>query len=189
MDSLMALWLPILLSAVFVFLVSSILHMAIPIHKGDFAKLPDEDKLLAAMRTHGVVPGDYMFPCPASMKEMASPEMVAKYKQGPVGQMTIMPSGPINMGRSLLQWFLYSVLISVFTAYVSMFALPPGSHYTMVFQVTGAAAVLGYAFASIPNSIWKGTRWTTTAKFVFDGVLYGLVTAGTFGWLWPSAQA
>jgi hypothetical protein len=82
MDSLIALWLPILLSAVFVFIVSSILHMAIPIHKGDFSKLPDEDKLLAAMRTHGVVPGDYMFPCPTSMKDMASPEMTAKFKQG-----------------------------------------------------------------------------------------------------------
>jgi uncharacterized protein with PQ loop repeat len=186
MDTLILLWVPILLSAFFVFVVSSILHMAIPIHKGDFRKLPNEDKVLKAMRDQGVTPGDYMFPCPASMKEMASPEMVAKYKQGPVGQMTIMPSGPINMGRSLLQWFLYSILISTFTAYVSMFGLPPGSHYTMVFQVTGAAAILGYAFTSIPNSIWKGVSWSTTAKYVFDGVVYGLVTAGTFGWLWPS---
>ncbi|MHC5209847.1 MAG: hypothetical protein ACYTG2_03920 [Planctomycetota bacterium] len=189
MDALIALWLPILLSAVFVFVASSVLHMAIPIHQNDFTKLPKEDEVLAAMRKQGVGPGDYMFPCPASMKDMASPEMVAKYNQGPVGQMTILPNGPINMGRSLLQWFLYSILISVFTAYVSMFALPHGSHYLEVFQVTGAAAVLGYAFASIPNSIWKGVKWSTTAKFVFDGVVYALVTAGTFGWLWPSVAA
>jgi hypothetical protein len=187
MDSLFLLWLPILLAAVFVFIVSSILHMAIPIHKNDFRKLPDEEAVLAAMRKHGVTPGDYMFPCAASMKEMSSPEMVKKLEQGPVGNMTIIPSGPFNMGRNLLQWFLYCVLIGTFVAYTGMFALPPGSEYGRVFQVTGAAAVLGYAFASIPNSIWKGVSWSTTGRFVVDGVLYALVTAGTFGWLWPAA--
>ena len=187
MDTLAALWLPILLSAVFVFVASSILHMLVPIHRGDFAKLPDEDQVLEALRAHGVGPGDYMFPCAGSMKEMGTPEMQAKLARGPVGNMTVIPSGPYNMGRSLLQWFLYCLLIGVFTAYVSMYALPPGTHYTMVFRVTGAAAVLGYAFASIPNSIWKGVKWSTTAKFAFDGVVYALVTAGTFGWLWPAA--
>ena len=186
MDYLMELWPPILLSAVFVFVASSVLHMVLPIHKGDYKKLAGEDALTSALRGQ-VAPGDYMFPWSGSMKEMSSPEMVKKLEQGPVGNMTIIPSGPFNMGRNLLQWFLYCVLIGTFVAYTGMFALPPGSEYGRVFQVTGAAAVLGYAFASIPNSIWKGVSWSTTGRFVVDGVLYALVTAGTFGWLWPAA--
>ena len=72
MVPLTELWFPILLSAVFVFLVSSILHMVIPIHKGDFKKMPGEDKVLEAMRSQNLQPGSYMFPCAESMKDMAS---------------------------------------------------------------------------------------------------------------------
>lgn len=189
MEFLAHLWLPILLSAIFVFVVSSILHMLIPIHKGDFKKLPGEAELMAAMRSQQVQPGEYMFPCPASMKDMHSPEMIEKYKTGPVGTMTVMPSGECKMGKNLVKWFLYSILIGVFTAYIGYHGLGPGAEYLTVFRVTGAAAVLAYAFANVPNSIWRGARWSTTLKFVFDGILYGLVTAGTFGWLWPGAAS
>ena len=78
MISLVDLWLPILLSAVFVFVVSSILHMLIPIHKGDFKKMPGEEKVLEEMRAQGVQPGSYMFPYVGSPKEMCSPEMIEK---------------------------------------------------------------------------------------------------------------
>jgi hypothetical protein len=185
--SLADLWLAILLSAVFVFVASSILHMLLPIHKGDLKKLPGEAEVLEAMRNQGVQPGDYMFPCPASMKDCGSPEMVEKFKQGPVGNMTVVASGPPSMGKSLVQWFLYCVLISFFAAYITTFSLEPGAHYLKVFRLTGTVAVVGYAFGSITNSIWKGTSWWVTLKFIFDGVIYGLLTAGTFGWLWPHA--
>jgi hypothetical protein len=179
------LWLAILLAAVFVFVASSILHMVIPIHKGDYKKLAGEADVLEAMRAQGVQPGEYMFPCAGSMKEMCSPEMVEKFKQGPVGFVTVMPSGPPSMARSLVQWFLYCVLISVFAAYIGTFRLSPGAHYMEVFRLTGTVAILGYAVGNIPNSIWKGTSWGTTLKFIVDGIIYGLLTAGTFGWLWP----
>lgn len=181
------LWLAILLSAVFVFVVSFVLHMVIPIHKGDFAKLPNEGELLDAMRGRGIQPGDYAFPYAGSVGELGSPETIEKFKQGPVGFLTVVPSGPPAMGKSLLQWFLYSVLVSVFAGYVGTFRLSPGSHYLEVFRLTGTVAVVAYSLGNIPNSIWKGTSWWTTVKYVFDGVIYGLVTAGTFGWLWPSA--
>jgi len=185
MELLTDLWLPILLSAVFVFIVSSVLHMVLPIHKGDYKKLPGEDTVLGAMREQGVEPGCYMFPCPGSMKDMGSPEMIEKYQQGPVGFMTVIRSGPPAMGKSLVLWFLYSVLISLFVAYVAALGLPRGADYRKVFRVTGTVAVVAYALSNIPNSIWKGERWMITFKFIFDGVVYGLVTAGTFGWLWP----
>jgi hypothetical protein len=179
------LWLPILLSAVFVFVVSSVIHMVLPYHKRDCKRLPAEDKVLDGLR--GAPPGEYMIPGAKSMKDMCTPEMVAKYKQGPVGNITLMPPGVPSIGRSLVQWFLYSLLIGVFTAYLGSVGLDRGANYLKVFQLTGGAAVALYAFASIPNSIWKGTPWATTLKFVFDGVVYGLVTAGTFGWLWPKS--
>ncbi len=180
------LWLPILLSAVFVFVVSSVIHMVIPLHKGDYKQLPGEAEVLEAMRAQRVPPGDYMFPWAGSMKALGAPEMVAKFNQGPVGSVTVIPSGPPAMGKSLVQWFLYAVVISIFAGYIAAFSLESGAHYMRVFRLTGTVAILGYALSSVPNSIWKGVSWWTTLKFLFDGVVYGLVTAGTFGWLWPA---
>jgi hypothetical protein len=183
--SLSDLWLPILLSAVFVFVVSSILHMVIPIHKGDYKKLPGEQRVLEEMRAQGVQPGSYMFPCAGSMKEMGSPEMIDKCNLGPVGYLTVVPSGPPAMGKSLVQWFLYTVVIGMLVAYAAALGLDRGTAYLPVFRLTGTIAILGYAVGALPDSIWKGQSWAVTLKFIFDGVVYGLVTAGTFGWLWP----
>ena len=187
MTFLASLWLPIVVSAVFVFIVSSVIHMALPIHKGDYKKMNNEDAVLDSLCAHGVGPGAYMFPCAGSMKEMGSPEMIEKQKRGPVGWLTIAPPGGINIGRSLIQWFVNCLIVGTLVAYVGWHALGAGAPYLSVFRITGAAAVLGYAVGRIDDSIWRGARWGTTAKFVADGVIYGLVTAGTFGWLWPEA--
>ena len=187
MVDLLDLWLPILLSAVFVFIVSSVIHMALPIHKGDYKKLPGEADILAAMRGQNVPPGSYMFPCASSMKEMSTPEMVEKQNQGPVGHMTVIPNGPYAMGKALGQWFLFCILISLFVGYIGTFSLDRGVDYMEVFRLTGTVAILGHAFSHVLNSIWKGSSWGITAKFVMDGVVYGLFTAGTFAWLWPAA--
>lgn len=181
------LWLPILLSAVFVFIVSSIIHMATPIHKGDFKKMPGEEKILAEMRAQGVQPGSYGFPMCESMKDMGSPEMLAKCNLGPVGFMTVNPNGPCNMGKSLILWFLYSILISAFVAYLAAQGLSRGASFKLVFHLTALAATLGYALGGLPESIWKGQKWSITIKFVCDGVFYGITTGLTFGWLWPAA--
>ncbi len=187
MMSLTDLWLPILVAGVFVFIVSSILHMVIPIHKSDYKKMSGEEKVLAEMRTQGVQPGGYSFPCAGTMKNMGSPEMVEKFNQGPVGFLTVVPSGVPAMGKSLTQWFMFSILVGVFIAYAAALGLDPGAAYMAVFRLTGTVAILGYAMGALPDSIWKGRGWGITLKFVFDGVVYGLVTAGTFGWLWPDA--
>ena len=185
--SLAELWLSILLSAVFVFIVSSILHMVIPIHKGDFAKLPGEEKLLEAMRSENLQPGSYMFPCGESMKDMGTPEMIEKCNKGPVGIMTVTVNGPQAMGKYLVMWFMYSILIGIFVAYIAGLGLEHGASFMTVFRMTAAAAILGYAASAVVDSIWKYQRWGITLKFVFDGLLYGLTTAATFAWLWPDA--
>jgi hypothetical protein len=187
MEFITSLWLPILLSGVFVFLVSSVLHMLIPVHCKDFQKLVAEDDVRAAMRTAKVEPGEYMFPFPNSMKEMGSPEMLAKYKEGPVGWLTLLPNGPPAIGKSLVQWFLYSLVIGVFVAYVSDLSLEAGAESMMVFRLSGTVAFLAYGIGYVTNSIWKAVAWSTTLKYIFDGLLYALTTAATFAWLWPGA--
>lgn len=187
MPNLADLWLPILLAAVFVFIVSSVVHMCLPIHKGDYKKLANESDVLAAMRKAGVTPGEFMFPYPASMKDMGSPEMLAKYKQGPVGFLTLLPSGTPAMGKNLLQWFLWCIVVGVFVAYIGGLSLARGADSSAVFRLTGAVAMLGYGFSNVTASIWKGCSWVITAKFVFDGALYALATAAAFVWCWPAA--
>ncbi len=187
MVPLAELWLPILLSAVFVFIVSSILHMVIPIHKDDFAKLPGEEKQLDAMRAQNLQPGSYAFPRADSMKDMGTPEMIEKCSTGPVGIMTVTASGPPAMGKYLSMWFIYSIFIGIFVAYIAGLGLAHGAEFWPVFRMTAATAILGYAASSVVDSIWKYQRWGITMRFVFDGLLYGLATALAFAWLWPDA--
>lgn len=182
---LSALWLPIVLAAVFVFIASSVIHMVLPIHKGDYDKMPNEDDVLEAMGKAGVEPGDYMFPCARSMKDMAEPGMVEKYNRGPVGVMTVWPSGPMQMGPSLAAWFVYCLVISWVVAYVTGRTFGAGAEYLSVFRVAGTVAFLAYAGGHAQASIWFKRSWTTTLKHTFDGLIYGLMTAGAFGWLWP----
>jgi hypothetical protein len=186
MTPLYALWLPILISAILVYIVSSIIHMFLwAWHKNDFPKLPDEDRAMDALRPLAIPPGDYVMPRPANMQEMKSPEYVQKRTRGPVVIMTVLPSGPVTMGKQLVLWFVFCVVVGIFAAYVASSTLPPGTAYAKVFQIVGTTAFIGYALALWPNSIWYGRRWGTTVRLTIDGLIYGLLTAGVFGWLWP----
>lgn len=188
MVPMLDLWLPILLAAVFVFVASSLSHMALQLHKKDFGKLPNEEQLLAALRANGVQPGNYMFPsCSGSMKDMASPEMKAKLQLGPIGTMIVRPGGSFSMGAPLLQWFLLSLFISACAGYVAGIGLPAGTDTTTVFRSTATVALIGYSVTHVTDSIWKGLSWSVTAKFVFDGFIYALVTGAAFAWKWPAA--
>ena len=185
MVGLTALWLPILLSAVAVFVASSVIHMVLPIHRNDYKKLPDEKDVLAAMRSHGVAPGEYYFPHASSPKEFGTPEMLAKFKDGPVGMITVMQNGPPAMGKNLAQWFGFSLAAGVFIAYVTGHAVQPGDDYLAVFRMAGTVGFLAYAGAFAQDSIWKGQSWILTAKHTVDGLVYALLTAGIFSTLWP----
>jgi uncharacterized membrane protein YidH (DUF202 family) len=181
---MLSLWLPILLSAVFVFVLSSIIHMVMPWHKNDFQKLPDEDKVRAALKPFDVPPGDYMVPmCEGG--NYKSPEYQAKLNEGPNWIVTALPKGCGSMGLTFVQWFVYLLAIGFFAAYIASRALPADTHYLGVFRIVGAVTFLAHAAAQWPQSIWYRRKWSTTVKCTFDGLLYALTTAGTFAWLWP----
>jgi len=185
MVPLVSLWLPILLSAVVVFIASSIFHMVLPYHNKDLRKVPAEDEVMNALRKFNIPPGDYALPCAAGPKDMNNPGFIDKMKKGPVILMTVIPSGPPAMGKNLVLWFLYCLAVSIFSAYITGRALTPGVEYLSVFRFAGATAFIGYTVALWQNSIWYRRAWTTTLKSTFDGLVYALLTAGMFGWLWP----
>ena len=184
MVPLSALWLPIILSTVIVFVASSIMHTLLTYHQSDYKQLPEEDKVLAALRSVGLKQGYYHFPF-CSHKEMKSPATMEKFKQGPVGLMTVLPSGPPAMPKYLVTWFVYCLIIGFFVAYLTGRTVAPGSTYLAVFRVAGTAAFLAYGVGQLSNGIWKGQPWGMTIKEVIDGLIYSLLTAGTFGWRWP----
>ena len=185
MTGLVALAVPILLSAVIVFFASSIIHMLLPWHRNDYPKVPNEDAVADALRPFAIPPGDYMLPRCDTMAEMKSEAFTKKLSNGPVVIMTVLPNGRMSMGRNLSLWFVYCCAISVFAAYISGRALAPGENYLHVFRFAGATAFLGYAGALWQMSIWYRRAWSVTIKSTIDGLIYALLTAGTFGWLWP----
>jgi len=180
-----ALWLPILLGAVLVFIASSLIHMVLPFHKSDYSRVPKEDEFMAAARKFNLPPGDYLVPCAGSHKDLQDPQFIEKMTKGPILFMTVMPSGKPTMGPQLAFWFLYCVVVGIFAAYIAGRALAPGAHYLAVFRFAGATAFVGYSLALWQNTIWWKRRWTTTLKSNVDGLLYGMLVGGAMGWLWP----
>jgi len=183
--TLASLWLPIVLSSVIVFLASSVIHMTPLWHRSDYPKMPREAEALDALRPLEIPPGDYFVPRAAGMQEMRTPEFKEKLKRGPVAVITVMPSGQIHMGRNMVQWFVFLIVVGIFSAYIAGRTLPVGTAYLRVFQVVGATAFMGYALALCELSIWYRRSWSLTLKSAFDGLIYASLTAGTFGWLWP----
>jgi len=185
MITIASLWLPIVLSAVIVFIASSVIHMGPFWHRGDFPKMPREAEVLSALRPLAIPPGDYFIPRGSGMQEMRSPEFKEKLKQGPVAVITVIPNGPFSMSRNLVQWFVFLIVVGIFCAYIAGRTLPPGTLYPRVFQIVGATAFIAYALALCELSIWYRRSWSLTLKGALDGLIYGALTGGTFGWLWP----
>ena len=185
MPGLVSLWLPVVLSAVIVFVASSVIHMTPLWHKNDYPKMPREAEVLDALRPLAIPPGDYFIPRASGMKEMRSPEFKEKMKRGPVAVLTVMPNGEMAMGRSLVQWFAFLLVVGLFVAIVTCRTLPVGTPYPRVFKVAGTIAFMAYSLALCELSIWYRRSWSLTLKSAFDGLIYAALTAGTFGWLWP----
>jgi hypothetical protein len=185
MVSLLSLWLPILLGAVLVFVVSSIIHTVLKYHESDYRQVPNEEGVRNALRPLNIPPGDYVVPKPMSAKDMKTSEYQAKVTEGPVVFMTVFPNAPFMMGKQLVAWFVYSIVVSVFAGYLASRTVGPSAEYLQVFRVTGTVAFAGYGLALLQRSIWYGQAWGTTMKSVFDALIYACVTAGAFGWLWP----
>jgi len=177
--------LPVLLSAVFVFIASTLIHVVIKWHNSDFKKLANEDEVRAAIRKTSPAPAQYIFPHCLEGGQKNSPEMQQKFREGPIGVLYLRPSGEMKIGPFLGAWFAYTIIVSILAGYMAQFSLPAGTAYMQVFRVVGTAAWLAYAWQSPADSIWKGVPWSVTVKTLIDGLIYALLTAGTFAWLWP----
>ena len=180
------LWLPIVLSGVFVFIVSSILHMALRFwHAPDCKGFSNEDEVGAAMRKGGAGAGLYMIPY-CTPEAMRNPATAEKFKTGPVGVIFLRKAAPMNMGAFLGQWFLFCLLVPFFCALLIMHVLPPGAPHEHVFHLVALPALMAFSFGVIPDAIWWGHPWRSAIKHIIDGVIYAVVTAETFALLWPA---
>lgn len=176
---------PVFLSAVFVFIASAVFHSILRTHRNDFARIPEEGEAMESLRKFDIPPGDYIVPHCGNPKEMKSPAFVEKVTKGPVIFMTVLPNRMPGMGMSLALWFVYCVVVSIFAAYIASHAVARGAGYLTVFRYVGTVAFAGYSLALLQNSIWYKKSWAATFRSVTDGLVYALLTAGTFGWRWP----
>lgn len=184
MTPFMSLLLPIVISAVAVFMLTMIIHMT-PWHKGDYRKLPDEDGVMQALRSFNIPPNDYAVPHPGSTEYMTSPEFEAKQEAGPVMFVTVIPSGPWNMGKIVGLWFLFAVVVSASVACFVGTIVPRGGDRHAVFHHVAVITLLTYAMGAVPLSIWYSRKWSTTFRNALDSLLFALVTAWIFSMMWP----
>jgi hypothetical protein len=183
MEFVGVLWLPILLSAVFVFIASSIIHMVLKYHSSEVGAAPNQDALQSALK--GAAPGWYGVPMAPDPKERMSAEWLKKWAEGPSAMLTVFAPGPMNMGKLLGQWFAFNVVVSFFAAYVAAHALAAGTPYLTVFRVVGTIGLMAYGFGVTGDTIWFGRPWRSWRLAMLDALIYGCVMGGTFGWLWP----
>lgn len=176
---------PILLSVVLIFFVSFLIHAVLQLHQQQYRKLADEDAVRAAIRKDSPAPGMYMLPYCKHGKDAASPEMLKKYEEGPLGLLYIRPNGAIKIGPFLAQWVVYTFVVSCVVAYLARAVLDPHAQYLAVFRVVGTTAWLAYAWQSPSDAIWKSKPWAIAFGEMFDGLVYACLTAGAFAWLWP----
>lgn len=178
--TILSLWLPILVSAVVVFIAGAVIWMAMPWHKSDWSKTADEEAVRAALR--GTSPGMYTLPhCEPS--EFKDPAMQKKFKEGPQAFITVVPDGLPQMGGKLVMMFLYNVLVAICCAYFVSRTLTAGAEYLATFRIAGTVAFIAYGVAYVQESIWFGRSWSVTLKTFLDALIYGLLTGGVFGWL------
>jgi len=185
MVSLLSLWLPIVVSAVVAFLASWLLHMVVGHHRHDLRRLPLEETVLDALRAAQIAPGDYMAPHAASPAQLRDPEFIERRRRGPVVLLTLSAGGALRMGKPLAQWFVYLLIVALLSAYVASRTLAAGAPYLSVFRVVGTVAFMGFAMGQPHQPIWWQRPWSSTVKYMIDGLIYALLAAGVFGWLWP----
>jgi len=178
------LWLPILLSALFVFFMSAAFWMVFPHHQKEWGKLPSEAAVLAALRAQPAEPGLYTIPGAHNPADRRDPAWRAELDRGPTAYVTLRPGGMPNMGASMLKSLLGNVVVSFFVAYIASHTIQPAAHYLEVFRIVGTLGFMSYALGSLHESVWFGRPWSSFAKQCFDALVFGCLMGGTFGWLW-----
>lgn len=184
MELLLPLWLPILISAAVVWVVSAIVWMALPHHKNDFIALADENSFIDFLRKSGIKPGNYVFPDFRGREAMKSEKTCKALEAGPVGHLSVWQT-PLTMGGKMFGTFIVYLIVNTFIAYLAAVTLPKPAEFARVFQVVGTAGIIAYSFSFIPNMIWFGAYRRTIVAGIIDGIVYGLITGAIFAWRWP----
>lgn len=179
--SIMTLWQPILASAVVCFIAGAMIWMAMPWHKTDWRRAPDEEGIRAALK--GIPPGQYNLPHCHDQASYKMPEMQQKYTEGPIAFLTVVPSGMPTMGGKLVVMFAYNLLVAIVCAYFVSRTAAPGADYLAIFRISGAVAFVSYGMAYVQESVWFGRPWSATLKTFLDALIYSSLTGGVFGWL------
>ena len=187
MTPITSLLLPIVVAAFAVFVVSMIVHMAMPWHKSDFAVLPNQDAAIAAIQSLNLPPDDYAMPNVRLPGGARNPDFVAEFERGPTFHLTMMPAGGMHMGKFMGAWFGFMLLISAISAWVTGSIVPPGGNPRAVFHYSAIITTCSYGFGGWTLSVWYFRKWSTAFKGTFDAILYGLATGAVFMWMWPKA--
>ena len=185
--TIMQLLLPAALGAVLAWIASASLHVALKFHNADYKALANEDEIAAAIRAANPEKGVHSVPFVPDMKDMANPDMQKKFETGPVSFITIFDNGMPNMPKLLVQQILYFLIGALLVGYCASLALEPGAEYLDVFRFVSAVGFLAFGWAVVPFSIWYGHTWATCARYLVDALIYGLLIAGAYAWLWPAA--
>ena len=183
--NLIQLWLPIIAGGLLVWLASALIHTMLKYHNHDYLQLSNEDEVTGALRNGSPAPGVYTTPFCIDMSQMKDEAMQKRFMEGPVAFITVFPRGMPPMGKLMAQQIAYSIIGCALIAYCATLALAPGAQYMTVFRFVAATGFLAFGWATIPFGIWYGLRWPTIGRYLLDALIYALVAAGTFAWLWP----
>lgn len=189
MVSLAQLWLPILLAAVGVHIASAIIHMFLHFwHSADYHGFSNEDAVQAAIGKGNPAAGIYMVPY-CKPEDMRKPETIEKFKKSPQAFLFVRTTTGMNMGKPLIQWFIFCLLVAFFGAYVASVTLAAGTAGAQVCRVVATVSFMAFGFGTIPYAIWFGEPWKSIGKALVDALIYGFIAGGVFAWLWPAAAA
>ncbi len=187
MVSIPSLWLPILLSAVAVFIASSIIHMVLGYHAADYKKLPAEDDVDGR-------PSEVRHPArrlPGAVRRQREGDEGPGFHGEVQGRAANHDDRHGQRRRDEHGAAVHPVVPVLHRSSASRprtspaARSPPGAHYLAVFRFAGATAFFGYSLALWQSSIWYRKSWGTTIRLTIDGLIFGLLTGGFFGWLWP----
>ncbi|MBX3390079.1 MAG: hypothetical protein KF691_11585 [Phycisphaeraceae bacterium] len=183
MELLTACWLAIIATPVALWFYGALAWMALPHHKRDLKKLPDDNKVIEFVRGLGLQPGVYSYPnmhCEGEDRE----RIKKLWETGPMGILSVWSK--VSMGRNMLLTFIVELIAAFLIAYVGVAAgFGRGEPFAKVFQVLGTVGILTFTVGSLPGAIWFQANKSAVVSGIIDGVIMGLITGAIMAWLWP----
>jgi hypothetical protein len=168
-----------------VFVASSLIHMVFKWHNSEYRPLANEDEVRAALRAGNAAPGSYVIPHCADMKQMREEPMLQKFREGPVGFLTLRKSGMPHMGGALGLWFGLNLLVAAIGGCVAIHYVGITGDSHDAAHLVGVLSLLAYGAGSVQQGIWMGKPILGVAWDLLDALIYAFVTALAFAWLWP----